>query len=213
MLTVNSAILAEMRGRELMPFLLLSMTLDSVNYAYTSAPMPIALGGTLYQPRHLELGQVRRGAGVVVESAQITLLNLDRVLMTAFVGGAPQGSPASLSEVYLDRASRAPLGNAAVTLLAGEVGRWSLAEDVLTFTLRNSYATWSNITFNSHSPSCRWRTFKGAECGYTGTAVECDRSYARCVALGNSANFGGYRYLPDIENKAIWWGQAPRDGK
>jgi hypothetical protein len=51
--------------------------------------------------------------------------------------------------------------------------------------------------------------FKGLECGYTGSESKCDRSYARCESLNNTANFGGERWLPSIENANIWWGQTP----
>jgi len=39
---------------------------------------------------------------------------------------------------------------------------------------------------------CRYKTFKGTLCGYSGSETSCDRTLARCRELGNSARFGGF---------------------
>jgi hypothetical protein len=48
------------------------------------------------------------------------------------------------------------------------------------------------------------------ECAYLGDETWCDQSYARCVTLGNSDNFGGFRFLPSLMEKDIWWGKVPK---
>jgi len=35
---------------------------------------------------------------------------------------------------------------------------------------------------------------------------QCDRSYASCTAYANTDNFGGFRFLPYLENKEVLWG-------
>lgn len=52
--------------------------------------------------------------------------------------------------------------------------------------------------FNMQSPKrryikqfCYWK-FKGIECGYTGSQIECDKSLTRCKQLNNSSRFGGF---------------------
>lgn len=44
--------------------------------------------------------------------------------------------------------------------------------------------------YNSLPNSCGW-IFKGAECGYSGSATSCDRMLTTCKALGNTKRFGG----------------------
>ena len=39
---------------------------------------------------------------------------------------------------------------------------------------------------------CRYKTFKGPLCGYSGSETTCDRTLARCRELGNSNRFGGF---------------------
>lgn len=44
-----------------------------------------------------------------------------------------------------------------------------------------------------HKNTCRF-AFKGADgrCGYSGSETECDRTFARCTALGNQSRYGGF---------------------
>lgn len=39
------------------------------------------------------------------------------------------------------------------------------------------------------------------------TVTWCDQSYDRCVILGNTTNFGGFRWLPGLATKNIIWGR------
>lgn len=48
---------------------------------------------------------------------------------------------------------------------------------------------------------CRYKIFKGAECGYDGPETECSRTFERCRQLGNQARFGGF---PGIGKIGYW---------
>ncbi len=37
----------------------------------------------------------------------------------------------------------------------------------------------------------------------------CDQTFDRCKELGNQRNFGGFRFIPAIAEKQIWWGRVP----
>lgn len=65
-------------------------------------------------------------------------------------------------------------------------------------------AEWVTFSLGSASPlrrrfpacryialHCNWE-FKGLECGYPGNETECDRTFKRCTAIGNTPRFGGY---------------------
>jgi phage-related protein len=43
---------------------------------------------------------------------------------------------------------------------------------------------------------CRYEVFKGTACGYSGSETVCDRTFARCIELGNEARFGGQPGIP-----------------
>jgi len=48
---------------------------------------------------------------------------------------------------------------------------------------------------------CRYKQFKGPECGYGGTETECSRTFERCRELGNQRRFGGF---PGIGRIGYW---------
>jgi len=39
---------------------------------------------------------------------------------------------------------------------------------------------------------CRWKVFKGSECGYAGGSTACDRKFSTCVSYTNETRFGGF---------------------
>jgi hypothetical protein len=75
--------------------------------------------------------------------------------------------------------------------------------------IKNDFVKWEqSIPRHQFSASCNW-VFKSTTpgCQYTGAASKCDRSWARCVELGNQPRFRGFRHLPMIEESEIWWGK------
>ncbi len=100
-----------------------------------------------------------------------------------------------------------PAGDAAAIIFEGTIDSWHLDEEKLNFTIVSLFVQWAQKTLQRHAPSCRWKVFGGTECGYVGGETECDRSYARCLELANTDNFGGFRWLPSIVDKEIWWGR------
>jgi hypothetical protein len=104
--------------------------------------------------------------------------------------------------------------SSSLVLFTGEIGPWELEEGTIEITLTNMFAQWDQATISVYSPSCRWKKFKGADedspCFYAGGESWCDRSYARCAALGNIVNFGGSRWIPSFEGKQIWWAVDPK---
>ena len=94
--------------------------------------------------------------------------------------------------------------------IRGFISSWELSSDnQVRISVKNEAMLWAKKTLRIHSSSCPW-VFKGTECGYSGTATWCDRNYARCGELLNTDNYGGFRFLPSIMEKEIWWGRQRR---
>lgn len=76
----------------------------------------------------------------------------------------------------------------------------------------NHMIKWKTLTPRRlHAPSCEW-TFKDTvTCRYAGAETWCDHSWERCLALTNSINFGGFRWLPFLQDKKIYWGRVPKE--
>ncbi len=43
---------------------------------------------------------------------------------------------------------------------------------------------------------CRYETFKGTACSYSGASTSCDRTFTTCISLSNSSRFGGQPSIP-----------------
>jgi hypothetical protein len=207
MRSIDSSVLAQLAAEELRPFLLLSFTVGATTYRYTDCDVPIVEGGDTYEPRGFEFGEINYSSGRVVDSVDLQVDDTDRILLPDFVGGTPQGGAAILRLVVLD-ADYAIIGTAAI-LFQGEIDDWSYDEPTLKVSLTGIFARWRQRTTSRQPASCRWKKFKGTECAYSGSATWCDRTYVRCEAIGNTANFGGERWLPSIIDKVIWWGRIP----
>jgi len=207
MRNIDTNILTALLSSELRPFTCLKMTIDGTDYCYTDCDIPLVVGDDTYQPRGFEQQNINYSINQIVDQVTIEIDNLDQVLTPVFVGGTPQGSPVVLLAVVLDD-DLSILGNTSVIVFEGEIGPWGLAEDKVDITVTNQFAQWAQSTLSRHSASCRWKVFKGDECGYSGSETWCDRTYARCESLGNQANFGGFRWLPSIMDTQIWWGRV-----
>ncbi len=208
MRSVNAEIVEQLESGAIKPYLLLSIEIGAETYRLTTCMVPIALDGALYQPRSFEVQNIRYSTGQVVDKANIRLDNLDDYFTAPFVGGDPQGSSVVLSLVVLDDNNQ-PVGDDSTALFYGEIDDWVLEDGELNFGMVNAYARWPKKKTARHPSSCRWRSFKDDDCKYTGADTTCGRTYSDCQAKGNEANYGGFRWLPSIENKEVWWGKRP----
>ncbi len=213
---VNPAVIAALESNEITAFLLFSMTIDGQGYRYTDCDIPLPYAGNRYHPRGMEFSGARYSTNNIVDQVRVTVDDTDGELTPVFLAGGAQGSPAELSLVLLDNSALAAgsitiIGGAATPIFPGEIDDWDLqAERSVAITVTSPLAAWNRTFTTLHTSSCRWRRFKGGRCGYTGEETWCDRSYARCSELGNTDNFGGFRWLPSLENKEIWWGREGR---
>jgi len=144
-----------------------------------------------------------------VDTATVRITNADDVLTAAFVGGTPRDSNFKIEVVVLD-ADYDIIGTP-VTLFEGEIDKWNFKEPDLIMTISSIFYKWKRKTLNKQMTNCRWKKFKGLECGYDGSETWCDRSYTRCTTLSNTSNYGGEKFLASISDKVVWWGRKPVD--
>ncbi len=207
---IDASILAELQASELRPFMLLNMTIDGTSYFRTDCDIPLYFGGNKYHRLGFRPDAASYGVQTIVDQCTIEIDIVDQVLISAFVGGTPQGSDIGLQMVVLDD-SHSIIGSEAFTLFSGEIDNWELdPDDKIRVTMTNIFTRWNQRTLALHSSSCRWKEFKGLECGYVGSETTCDRTYRTCnQTYGNADNFGGFRWLPSLEDAVIWWGRSP----
>jgi len=98
------------------------------------------------------------------------------------------------------------VGQGSILLFDGEVDSFEVDEEAADITGLGELSQWTRTTLNPQVEACRWRIFKGVECTYSGGETWCDRTYTRCAALENTANFGGERWIGSLRDRKIWWG-------
>lgn len=206
MRNISPQVLRQLAADELIPFLLHDFYLDTQRYRLTDADVDITVGLLKYTAWPIDARPASYSMTKAVDRIQVELDNVDQTYTSAFVSGTPQGGDYHLMGVWLDGNYNA-VGNP-ITLFYGTIDTWTLDEQKIKITVTSELYAWDQTTLYAHSPSCRWKEFKGTECGYSGKESWCDRSYIRCEALNNTNNFGGFRWLPSLEDKTIWWGRT-----
>ncbi|MEW5805026.1 MAG: hypothetical protein AB1847_23315 [bacterium] len=102
---------------------------------------------------------------------------------------------------------------AASTKFAGVIDSCSIDHQRARFEVYNPWLFWKRKTPRRiHQATCPWAFKSTGLCQYEGSETWCDQSYDRCLELGNTENFGGFRFLPSLINKQIWWGRSPVRG-
>jgi len=205
----STQITDQLAGEEFKPFYVLSMTISGTTYRYTDCQVPIYFNSNVYTSIGLGAINVAYSINNVVDRINIEIDNIDSAMTGLFVGGTPTGSAAQLEQVVLNSDNNV-IGDVSVVLFQGEIDKWGIDEDILKVTLVSQFVRWQQVTFSPHSASCRWKAFKSTECDYAGGSTWCDRTYTRCIALANSTNFGGFRWLPSLQNIDIEWGGESR---
>ncbi|MEG6551908.1 hypothetical protein V6C53_16890 [Desulfocurvibacter africanus] len=102
------------------------------------------------------------------------------------------------------------VGNARTLLFGGEIDSWELSEGSISCEVLNRYSRWDQKTLRVQAASCPWR-FGSPECGHVVQPGEnCFKTHKECVGFGNVASFGGFRWLPSLDNKEITWGRTSK---
>jgi hypothetical protein len=189
----------------------------------------------IYQSRGFKIDSIQYSQNRIVDNIRLEIDNLDSVMTGIFLTGNIQGENLILGlgllkeneSAYLLDTTGSPILSMSgqpiqevsamhgiATLFIGDSDAWDLDEERLKLTAVSVMNAWSQETLNLHSASCRWKAFKNvATCKYAGAETWCDRTYTRCETLGNTANYGGFRWLPSIVDKVLWWGKVPKTGE
>jgi phage-related protein len=81
----------------------------------------------------------------------------------------------------------------------GYVTGVSAKEGNIQLEIAERYHDWSMpLNKRTFSKICNF-VFKDSRCGYSGSETFCDKTLPSCQGFGNSANFGGFPDLPDLQ--------------
>ena len=172
---------------------------------YTNCDVPLVYGGNLFDPRPFNVPEISYSIGSSVDkiSLEIDMADRNAALLSEFVGGTPGDTTTHLYLQVLD-ADMQEIST--IVLFQGKIDSYEYNQPVLRISVTSFHALWNKRSMEISTPTCR-RNFKQPDCGYAGVETWCDRSWSRCISLANTVRFNGFRFLPDIEDKEIYWGR------
>ena len=213
--SISEVVLAALAEAQLTTCKLLQFTDGSNTYRYTDLDVPIyyttdSTASYMFTPRGFKFESINYSMGQIIDDASLSIDNLDQVMTSIFVGGVVEGKKATLWLCVIDSDNHIL---DTVQLFDGLIGGFDIDETEVNMTVLPVFVKWNQSAHSYCSASCRWKVFKGTECQYADSVTTCDRSYPRCKELGNTNNFGGFRWLLALQNKSIQWGPTEYEAK
>ena len=206
MKTISTAINAQLEAEQFSYFYTVELRLSAITLYYTDADRPVHYNDIRYTPAPLAFADIAYAAALSVDQVSVEFGNANLTMSAYLLGEDARNRTTIISQGVMNAAGTV-LG--LTNLSQGIVGEWELTEDRATIRALNELVLWRKRPLRTASATCPW-VFKGTECGYAGAGAWCDQSYSRCAELGNQANFGGFRFLPALMEKQLWWGRVPR---
>lgn len=79
-----------------------------------------------------------------------------------------------------------------ILLFEGMINNLQMSQTYCAFSVERPLYSYSTVSPNmTYDINCQFK-FKDGRCKYAGAETKCDKTLARCQALGNVVNFGGY---------------------
>lgn len=178
---------------------------------YTDADVDLYINTTVsgsdykFETMPFEIGKIGYSAKSSVDKLKIDIQNVDLTMSATLLNEDIMNKWGLVYIGFYDDDN--VLISEPIKVFEGLVSTWKLTEMKASITLVNEFIFWNKKVMRKHQGTCRW-AFKGTECGYSGIESWCDQSYARCETLNNRDNFGGFRFLPDLEERKIYWGKT-----
>jgi len=225
MRTFTPSIIARLLKETASFYFLLELDLVAATTYLTDMDIVYYYDGNPYQPSDMTIDTMNQGGGLQVETMDLTIQNVDQQMASHFLNDNQISRTATIRFACFDRAATDlidELGNqvlddegeeilgpgsaiATLPLFRGLISNWSMDELAIRISLKTEMILWKKRTLRKSNVMCRW-SFKGTECGYSGGSTTCDKTYARCAALVNTDNFGGFRYAAKMMETEVQWG-------
>jgi len=187
-------------------FLFIDLELGSGTYRFNNSDIDLPLGGNIYTSRDFVPDRIPQSGDMGVDTVSLNFNSSDGVIPAIILSEDIQGRNATIKFACLDDNYQIIV---AEPIFSGTISNWKMRESSSMIEIKNDMILWNKKTLRTCQSSCPWE-FKGTECTYAGAIDWCDRSYEHCVSLDNSDNFGGFRFLPSIMEKEIYWGRNPK---
>ena len=197
----DAALVAEIAKEVAAAHWLVSIGLTTPLY-YTDCDISLLIGGHLYLSRGLKVLELPQSAGFSNDVSKIELDDTDRAIIAALLSEDAAEKIVILSFTVLDSSAK-PIATSEIT--RGTILGWDAPMKSVQISLGSEFRLWKKKPMRLPTPNCPW-SYKGTECTYASGETWCDQSPERCATLANYSNFGGRKFIADIEDKKIYWG-------
>jgi len=206
MKTISTAINAQLEAEQFVYCYTVEIRFGAGTVYYTDADRPVHYSDIRYSPAPISFADIAYAAALSVDQVTVEFGNANLTMSAYLLGEDARNRTIIISHAVLNSAGTC-LG--LTNLFQGIIGEWEITEDRATIRALNELVLWRKRPLRTASATCPW-VFKGTECAYAGAGAWCDQSFSRCAELGNQANFGGFRFLPALMEKQVWWGRVPK---
>lgn len=202
MRTINTELLDQLKSNEYRIAILVVLQIGGTTKRYTTWSDDVWLDNEQYFPRGMKVGTVSYGSSNIVSGVSIDFDDVNRELLVALGELGVDDYPISIIMAALDEYGIIiPDGYA--TIFSGTFSQWDYRPKTVSIKAVSIFSKFNRTTTRVFSSSCTIKVFKGSQCNYSGAETVCDRTYTQCSAFGNTANFQGFRWLPDLLNKRL----------
>lgn len=210
MRTLPSSLITELTGGvNEANFLVYLIDIELATPKYlTNADQKIYYESKTYEPRGMDFGSVEYSISPTVDKVNVDIDNTDETFSQLLQTTEMRGKRFLMQIAALDQ-NMAVIGT--VIHFDGILDQINAKKKNFKIDIYNHMILWKKkVPRRTHQASCTW-TFKDAvTCKYAGAQATCDKSYDQCLSYGNSINYGGFRFLPSLATKQIWWGSVPK---
>jgi len=187
---------------------LIQFSFSTTKY-YTDCDQDIYYDGNWYLTKPINFDAAQYSTRPTIEAIKITISNVDRTFSNLVLSEDIRSKEVQLSRIWLDK-NLGVIGTASLILI-GYVDEITIDKRQAEIMINDEMIKWKTLVPRRiHENKCTWQRFGGTECAYAGAEIWCDRSWERCSELGNTINFGGFRWLNNIQDKEIWWGRKQK---
>lgn len=174
---------------------LITMSLDSATYRFLAndSAASIVIDSNTYYARLVKTSGITTSLDGTVDRMVISLSDIAQEFSTLISnnGDVLTNKECKVEEVIFSGDTSIIIGDP-VLLFDGVMNSIQLTPMSLVFTVERILNNHSSLSPNKiFDVNCQFR-FKDSKCGYTGAETKCDKTLARCQALSNVTNFGGY---------------------
>lgn len=194
---MNNQIIAQ----ELIPRKLLTISIEGagdIRVLENDTFESLDFEGETYLCGPLKVSDVVKNDGGDFQYINVEISNTAQAIsgLIGVEGDVLTGAKCLLEQVFLDD-DRNIINQNSFPVFVGQANNLVLSAHKLSLDIEAILGGYVNISPNmTYGVMCQWRKFKDCRCGYIGEETMCDKSFARCLELENTQNFGGFPSLP-----------------